>query len=260
MTVEALVISLRSAAARRAMQEAQLGRLGLPHRLLDAVNAAGIQAADLARWQRAWCRPLRASEIACALSHRQAWSEVAAGTQPRLILEDDAVLGPATAAVLDVLQHRSGLDCVTLETFTLPKLLGRRIAIGATGHMLAEVFRDSAGAAAYLLWPDGARRLLASLPGLLPPADAAINLTVGLRMYQVEPACAMQAIFLPRGEGITPEVAETTISNAPRPKVDSAGDWLRYKLRRLRVSAILLRKRLRGLGRSQKRIVEFRIA
>lgn len=260
MTVETLIISLRSASARRAMQSAQLARLGLPHRFLDAVNAAELPAADLATLRRAWCRPLRASEIACTLSHRQAWTEVAAGTAPRLILEDDAVLVPATFAVLDVLKHRSDLDCVTLETFTLPKLLGRRQAIGATGHTLAEVYRDTAGAAAYLLWPAGARRLLSSLPGFLPPADAAINLTVGLRMYQVEPACAMQAIFLPQYEGITPEIAQTSISNAPRPKVDSAGTWLRYKLRRLRVSAILLRKRLRGLGRSEKRIVEFRTA
>jgi glycosyl transferase, family 25 len=254
----ALVISLPIATARRAMQAAQLGRLGIAHRFLDATAVADIPPAELARLERAWCRPLRPAEVACALSHRRAWKEVAAGQGPVLILEDDAVLAPDTAAVIAALAGRADLDCVTLETFTLPKVLGPPRPLPVAGYALSEVFRDSGGAAAYLLWPEGARKLLRGRPGFLPLADAAINLARGLRKHQVEPACAIQAMFLAGSHQFAPEVHETTVSPPGRPAIRSRRDWWRYKVRRLRVSAILLARQLRGLGRSGKRVVPFR--
>lgn len=254
-TPVALVINMPSARKRRAMQVNQLTSLGLDYRFLDATTVEAIPGGELARFERGWCRPLAATEVACALSHRRAWAEVAAGSAPVLILEDDAVLGKQTRKVLQALRRQPGLDCVNLETYTTHKVLGTPRPIDGCNHTLSRVFRDSGGAAAYLLWPEGARKLLASLPGFFPLADAAINLATGLRKYQLEPACAIQAMFTP--ELMASDAYRTSISTAHRPAIGTIHHRLRYKLRRLFVSAILFRKQLRGIGRSGKRIVQF---
>jgi glycosyl transferase family 25 len=258
LTVTALIINLPAAVERRTMQDAQFARLGIVHRFLNATAVADIPTADLARLERAWCRPLRPAEVACALSHRRAWADVAAGAAPVLILEDDVVLASDTAAVIGALSRRPDLECVTLETFTLPKVLGDPRPMGLEPFRLAEVYRDSGGAAAYMLWPSGARKLLAGRPGLLPLADAAINLGPGLRKHQVEPACAIQAMFLAGVGEIAPEVYQTTVSDPERLPITGLADWLRYRLRRLRVSLILFVRQMRGLGRSGKREIAFR--
>lgn len=253
--IDALIISMPSALERRALQVEQMTKLGLNYRFLDATAVSGIPGDELARLERGWCRPLAAPEVACALSHRRAWANVAAASAPVLILEDDAILGAQTRLVLQALRRQPNLDCVNLETYTTHKRLGVPRPINGCSHALSRVFRDSGGAAAYLLWPDGARKLLASLPGYFPLADAAINLAVDLRKYQLEPACAIQAMFLP--EHIASGICQTSISSAPRPAIKTPRHWLRYKLRRLFVSAILFRKQLGGIGRSGKRIVPF---
>ena len=254
-TIDALVISMPSARERRAMQVEQMTKLGLKYRFLDATTVSSIPRNELARLERGWCRPLAGPEVACALSHRRAWAKVAATSAPVLILEDDAILGKQTRLVLQALRRQTELDCVNLETYTTHKLLGVPRPIAGCRHSLSLVFRDSGGSAAYLLWPEGARKLLASLPGYFPLADATINLAVNLRKYQLEPACAIQAMFLP--ELIASGVYQTSISSTPRPAIGTLRQWLRYKLRRLFVSAILFRKQLGGIGRSSKRIVPF---
>ncbi len=258
MTPEVLTISMRSATARRELQAAQFARLGLPYRILDATDIADIPPGELARLERAWCRPLRATEVACALSHRRAWAEVAKGEAPVLILEDDAVLAAETPTVLSALAGRTDLECVTLETFGARKILGASESLGVGPFRLSEVYRDSAGAAAHLLWPRGARKLLRGRRGFLPLADAAFNLAPGLRIHQVEPACAIQAMFLKEGGGFVAEAYRSTSSGMRRPPIPGLADWIRYKLRRLRVSLILFARQLRGFGRSNKRTVAFR--
>lgn len=256
--IPVLVISMATATARRDMQAAQLGALGVPFRFLDATVAADLPTAELARLDRLWCRPMRPAEVACALSHRRAWDSVAAGDGPVLILEDDAILARDTAAVLAALAGLSGIDCVNLETFTFPKRLGSAQALALAPYSLAPVVRDSGGAAAYLLWPSGARKALAGLGGYLPLADAALNLAPGLRKVQLEPACAIQAMFLAASRGLPAEITGTTVSPPTRPDIGSRREWLRYKLRRLRISALLAARTLRAIGRSETRTVPFR--
>lgn len=257
-----LVISLVSAADRRAFMARQLDALGLDFRFLDATAVRDIPPADLARLRRLWARPMMDTEVACALSHRRCWEEIAAGDGPVLVLEDDAVLAPDLPAVLRAAGDLRDADCLNLETFAHPKTLGAPRAFGAGGHTLARVHRDTGGAAAYLMWPEGARKVLANLPGFLPLADAAINLTLGLRKWQVEPAPAIQAGMLLRqrpGDSRVPEgIAETTIGSvrtAPKPATTRA--WLRYKFRRAIVSVLVARQKLRALGRATRRDVDF---
>lgn len=258
MTVPAIVISLRKAEARRNFQKVQLARLGIAFQFMDATTASDIAPEDMHRYCRAWCRPLRPAEVGCALSHRRAWAQISAGTFPVLVLEDDAVLSDKTVSVLNALAGHGGLECVSLETFNQQKRLGRSESLTVNGFALAQIYRDSGGAAAYLLWPEGARKLLSNLSGWLPLADAAINIAPRLRKHQVIPACAIQAMFMVGKLPITAGVYETSLSNDTRPKPENWREWFRYKLRRLRVSIILFRIQLRGLGRTRTTIVPFR--
>ncbi len=245
----AILINLASATDRRAFQERQLNRLGVPFTLLAATSVADVAPAQLARFRNAWARPLRATEIACTLSHRRAWAEVLAGGRPRLILEDDAILSPALPALLADLIGRPGTEYVTFETYVHPKLLSRATEpLCEVGFVLSRLYRDRGGAAAYLLWPDGARRLLAATETVLPLADAAIDLVPGLVRHQVEPAAARQAQFLPAPPAPFDRIGASIIFTEPMPDRGAGAAWFRFRLRRLRISLGLLLRRLRASG------------
>lgn len=249
-----VVISLARATARRAHVADVLGRLDLPFRFHDAVDAAALTEAAFLRLCGLWCRPLRRGEVACALSHRQVWETVAAGTAPVLVLEDDVVLGRDSPAILSRLSGIGDLDCITLETMNIRKVLRGGAPIGIGTYALSGVVRDSGGAAAYLLWPDGARKALRGLPGFLPLADAAINLAPGLRKAQLEPACAIQAMFL---DDVPDTLRASTASAGQRPRGTTPGARLRFALRRLVVELFIATRLLRAMGRSRKRLVPF---
>lgn len=250
-----VVISLARATARRAHVGDVLRRLNLPFRFHDAVDAAAMSEAVFLRHRERWCRPLRPGEVACALSHRQVWETVAAGTAPVLILEDDVVLGRDSPAILATLSGMSGFDCVTLETMNFGKVLRDAVPIGIRDYGLSCVVRDSGGAAAYLLWPEGARRALRGLRGFLPLADAAINLAPGLRKAQLEPACAIQAMFL---DNVPETLRASTASAGKRQRGSTPGARLRFAARRLVVELFIAARLLRAMGRSRKRVVPFR--
>ena len=95
--------------------------------------------------------------------------------------------------------------------------------------MRRRLWLDRSGAAAYLLWPQGAQKLLArsgAVPGL---ADAVLVETPGLLRWQAAPAQAIQ-IDMAAHYGLSPPVAvHSTIAGVARP----AGRTLRHRLRRL---------------------------
>ncbi len=242
-----LVINLPAAAERRAFQQAQLGRLALPYRLMPAVTVADIPPADLQRLSQSWARPLRPTEVACTLSHRSAWERVARASGPRLILEDDAVLSPRLPALMAALMARADLDYVTLETYVRPKRLSRRAeALADTGFALSRLYRDRGGAAAYVLWPHGAERLLRATRHQLPLADAAIDLAPGLRRHQCEPAAAVQAVILAQAGRAMGGIAPSMIAagGAPRPDKGGPAARLRFGLRRAALSLRQFARRL----------------
>lgn len=253
-----LIISMVSSTDRRALQISQARHLDLAFDFMDATPVGDISPEDMGHLQRRWARRLRDTEVACALSHRKAWEIVAKGWKPVLILEDDAILSSETPAILAALAALPDIDCVNLETFGQRKTLGRAAPLDLTNHTLAPIFRDSAGAAAYVLWPQGARKLLGSLNMMLPLADAAINLTLSLRKMQLEPACAIQVSILHKSVPISHTVRKSLIASSKkltaRPPI---AEWLGYKLRRVWISAILALQIVRGLGRSSRRTVEY---
>lgn len=251
----ALLINLPSAADRRAFQDRQLRALGIPYRLLPATAITDVPTERMEHLRASWARPLRPAEVACTLSHRRAWAEVAASGRPRLILEDDAILSRGVRDLLRALLAQGDLGYVTLETYALPKLLSRQTRpVAGTGFSLSRLYRDRGGAAAYLLWPKAASCLLAATKDQIPLADAAIDLTGGFQHHQVEPAAAVQAMFLGRNEPPFNAVAPSLISATAVPDYGGAGAWLRHKGRRLAISLQLLWRQSLAFGAERRRV------
>jgi GR25 family glycosyltransferase involved in LPS biosynthesis len=96
MKVEGFIIHLKRAAERRAQAEALAAKMPVPMHILDAVDAAEISDADVARVYRRHIHSprypfeLRRTEVACFLSHRKAWRAILdSGLDAGLIAEDD---------------------------------------------------------------------------------------------------------------------------------------------------------------------------
>lgn len=188
--MQAIVINLAAATERLAFQAAQLQRLGLAFNRLEAVRAEDAAALRPPAYWDTWERPLKDAEKACLLSHRTAWQRIAAADAPMLVLEDDAVLSDKVPALLGRLPDRRDIDLLTLETRGRKKLLARPQA--DDDLPIRRLYQDRSGAAAYVLWPEGARLLLARTAESAGLADAVICAAYALRAFQADPALALQ--------------------------------------------------------------------
>ena len=183
-----LIINLGSEPARMAFQQKQMQALGLNWKRLEAVTpqTLGVPPTD-PRWRR-WQRPLRAVEVAILASHIMAWEHVIAANSPQLIVEDDVLLAAGVPTFLQQLEHEVRIDHVTLEVRNQKKLVGKRHAI----HPIRRLYQDRSGAAAYVLWPSGARMLRSSAAVRPALTDALIATTYELNSWQADPALAIQ--------------------------------------------------------------------
>ena len=187
--MKAYFINLDREETRRAFQIAQAAELGLDLHRIRAVNRDEVRPPPESDYWQRWQRPLRTAEMATLLSHRAAWQKVLEVNEPCLILEDDAWLMPTSTNFLAKLAILNGVEHISLETRNRFKILGGR---HPDFPGVRRLFLDRTGAAAYVLWPDGARKLLSRtdlFPGL---ADAVLVETPGLQSWQADPALAVQ--------------------------------------------------------------------
>ncbi len=236
-----LVINMSSAVERMAFMSTQLQGLGLVFQRLEAVAAADLSdTTDAAYWD-SWERPMKQTEKACLLSHKAAWEQVVQDDQPVLILEDDAVLADQLPAVLEALETREGIDHLTLEARGRRKLLAKDKQDILPGLALRRLYQDRSGAAAYVLWPNGAKHLLRDIETCAGLADAVICRGYVMNSFQIEPACALQ---LDRcvAHGVQPPIAPVSSIDAENRSVQKR--TLKFKLRRV---AAQLRMGLRAL-------------
>ncbi len=228
--MEVLIINLARSTERMNFQRSQMAALGLACRRVEAVTAdKAAQARPKSYWER-WERPMRPAERACLLSHVAAWERVAETGRPALILEDDAVLSRRVPAVLAALEAMPGLDHVTLEVRKRRKLLGRAARPVVPGVVLRQLYQDRSGAAAYVLSPLGAAKLLARAERGGALADALICRSYELESWQVEPACAVQLDRCP-AYGIPAPIATASTIDGAGKTARSAGAG--YRLRRI---------------------------
>ena len=231
------ILNLPSAHERRAFQSRQAEQLGLHAVFIDACTPADIPQAVFQASAFSWERPIKITEVACFLSHHAIWEKIAVDDAPALILEDDAVLACNTPNLLKSLQTLKNIDHISLETRRRKKLLGpSSIACPDARAVLRPLLQDRTGAAAYVLWPSGARQLLAKFQSLgMGLADAFISSTYSLRSWQTVPAFAIQA-DVATVHGVACPIAPHSLiarEKVPSPPTRGWAQSIRLKLRRL---------------------------
>lgn len=239
--MRALVLNLATSRDRMAFQHRQLDRLNIGFDRMEATTPQMLDPpAGDAYWLR-WERPMRDVEKAVLLSHRAAWRHVAAQPAPMLVLEDDAWLSDRVPEMLACLEPLAGLDHVSLETRGRKKVVGRRPHPVCPG--IRRLYQDRTGAAAYVLWPSGARKLLDRSnrrPGL---SDAVICSAYEMASWQAVPALAIQ-LDQCATYGLKPPL-DTVSSILPTQKPPHDARALSFRLRRVLAQ---LRMGLRMLG------------
>lgn len=235
--IPALIINLPHSHDRLAFQYRQLEALAIPVHRLNAVSAHDIDTGRYEMLANGWQRKLRITEVACFLSHRHAWEQVAHGHSPLLILEDDVLLSQATPALLAYLcDNPLQADLVNLETRGRKKLLGNSTHTLTKPYQAQRLYQDRTGAAAYVLYPSGAKKLLHAAKRRAPAlADAFISSCYTLKAYQINPAAAIQMDQCAYYQLPFANPFPTTIGNQYHPK-PAAGHPLKataFKYRRI---------------------------
>ena len=191
--MKSLIINLESSTERLAFQEKQFQKLGLSFEIMKAVSQEDLSQEEIETLSFGWERPLRSVELACFMSHKKAWEFVVKHNEPILILEDDALLSAHTKKILASLETKNSCDLATLEVRSRKKIVAKQGEQLSTDHKIFALYQDRTGAAAYVLWPSGAKKLLDKVTYSKPAlADAFISSCYKLSAYQVEPAIAIQ--------------------------------------------------------------------
>jgi glycosyl transferase family 25 len=228
-----IVINLRQATERHAFQERQLKRLGVDFEWLWATSVDQIDEHEKSQLAQLWERPLMLTEVACFLSHQRAWARVVALNRPCLILEDDACLSFRLPKFLALAEGLQGVDHLNLEIHQKAKWLGPTREL-SDGLGVARLYQDRAGAAAYILWPTGARCLVdKAKSGQAALADAFIANERSWVSLQADPVMAMQAEVL-HWRGMPTSLTTSSCIQANQAVSVATGKTWRYRRRRLR--------------------------
>ena len=216
MAMQVLVINLDTQTERLDYQRHQLQQLGLDFVRIPAVTVQQAQNDELpsAYWQT-WQRPLTFQERACFLSHKKAWEHVCQTQKPALVLEDDAVLSPHLKELLVEVVKLDGVEHISLEYRGRQKMISNDSQALIKQFNLHRLFVDRTGAAAYILWPNGAKKLLSSASKVCALADAMICQSHDLRSYQIVPALSIQLDMLDQCGGLSPAYAKSAIGTSP---------------------------------------------
>jgi glycosyl transferase family 25 len=151
-----------------------------------------------------------------------------------LILEDDAVICNHAAEILAKLETSNKYDLISLEVRRRKKFLSKEGEPLAQGYSLHDMLYDKGGAAGYIVWPEGARKLLNHMEQYgAAPADAFLGDCKNLERGQVVPAPIIQLDMCEHyrvkqfSSGLS-----TIFTNIPRPGYGSLVDYLKFKTRR----------------------------
>ena len=230
-------------------QTQQLNDLSIKFERLPAVSVNELEEAVYEAYYLTWERPLKKPEVACFLSHKKAWERVVKENSPMLVLEDDALLSIYTPNVMDELEKMHDMDYVTLEIRGRKKIVSTRVFYKFDRYSLRQLYQDRTGAAGYVLWPNGAKKLLKkAAEGRMGLADAFISSTYTMNMFQIEPAVIIQLDQCEHYGLDSPFRTDSCISSETKP----FGYWKnRYKritgqiklgLRRLKVFRYSIKK------------------
>jgi len=112
---------------------------------------------------------------------------------PALILEDDALLSQYVPELLKSFTNKKNVDLINLEVRGRKKFISKIGQDTACNSKLFKLYQDRNGAAGYVLWPSGAKKLLQyERENGIALADAQIANCNTLVSYQIEPAHVIQ--------------------------------------------------------------------
>ena len=228
--MDTLVISLTNAKERRDFQQNQLSKLGLEFEFLDATSIHDLNEATYKQHYQDWQRPLKTTEVACYYSHRQAWDRVIQFNKPVLILEDDALLSKCVPELLKDFADKENTDLINLENRARKKFVSRSGEHIACNSKLLRLYQDRTGAAGYILWPSGAKKLIQCEERKgIALADAHITACNNLTVYQVEPSPIIQldhCEYYDIKNPISNNASDSSVSSRNNPK-GGVFFWLR---------------------------------
>lgn len=238
------VINLPSATDRRQFQCQQAKALGLEFDFKDAVHRDQVPTAIANSLAMQWERKMSPTEVACYLSHFQLWEQVASDNQPQLILEDDALLSAQVPSFLKEVEQLVDIDHISLEVRGRKKLIGDKVIYTVVDTELRRLYLDRTGAAAYILWPSGAKKLVQLHRGKgAALADAQICRAHQLKSFQAEPPLCIQLDCCEHYGIRSPMTTQSTILNTRRDVDDHRGKW-RFKIRRILSQLRMARRQL----------------
>lgn len=190
-SIHIVVISLKDSRDRQARVTAEMAKTPFTWEFIDAIDGRVLDLATVAyqgpKVKRLLGFELTPKEIGCYLSHMAAWRSCIERAQTTLIFEDDFVIQPHFAAVVDTLvQSYKNWDIVRLQA--LCECADQQIkAFG--DFALVRNDSDPLGATAYLVNPASAKRLLEASTEIYEPLDHYIehHQKHGLQMLAVKP-------------------------------------------------------------------------
>ena len=147
--MHAFYINLRRRVDRRAYMERQLATRGIEGERVEAVTPDDLSD-DVKQRAAPWLSP---NELACTYSHRAVWQLILdRGLPAALVLEDDCVLAPETAAVLAApALLMPDVALLQLETHPSRAVLGKPVATAAPGIGRRRMISSSLGSCAYVI-------------------------------------------------------------------------------------------------------------
>jgi GR25 family glycosyltransferase involved in LPS biosynthesis len=188
-------------------------RLAHMRNQLDGVAFERVSAVD-GSTRPPTTKGLTRFELACLESHRTAWRKfLASGESLACFLEDDVHVQPGFAALLSETKWPPrDAHAVKLDTYFQKVRLGERLS--ARGEReIARLYSRHESAAAYILTREGATRYLELTESAKHPADYAVfpnaPRRLGLNIYQLVPAIAIQDHLLENGRGFTTAMTKT---------------------------------------------------
>jgi len=233
------VINLSGDVERRQFQKQQLFELGLEYKILKAVSIDDISNKTYAKHYYDWQRPLRNTEVACYFSHRSAWQKIINNSMPALILEDDALLSKCVPELLNSFTNKKNVDFINLEVAGRKKFISKIGENIVCNSKLYRLYQDRNGAAGYVLWPSGAKKLLEheSLNGI-GLADSHITSCYSIKSYQVEPAAILQLCQCNNYDipnTLSNKIQASTVSQPNNPKVHGIF-WIKRIIAQIKLS------------------------
>lgn len=246
---------MESSRDRRDFQIEQARRLGIEVDFFRAITRADFSAERYQALCETWERPMIEAEVGCFLSHRALWDEVASSGEPSCILEDDALLSKHFLAILTLLENESGLERVNLESRLKKKTIAKKGQFLGERHSLRRLYIDRSGSTGYVLWPAGARKLLARFHASAAIADKAVR-EFSLASYQLEPAAVVASDFTQHFEITSAMDSATTINIARKmPQASSLLSGARCKLRRVADQLKVVFQQGKALFAGEKRLI-----